>query len=171
LGSTGQAGLVAGIVLGFACSLGLLGTVVLACLYWYLLQPVLACEETTFWGVMGRTFQILFRNFGRVFGFSFIMYVVMAAASVPVSLPVAVLTLADIYIRQMNGGHAADAATPSIAVIIFAQFWESLTQLALRPILYFAYGFLYLDLRHRADGLDLRRRLKVLKERYLPASS
>jgi hypothetical protein len=171
LSKTGQAGVVASVVLGLGAMIGLFCSIVLSLLYWYLLQPVLACEETTFWGVLGRTFQLLFRQSGRVLGFSFIMYVVMTAISVPVNIPAMIVTVADLYIRQLNGGAASEAATPSVLVIIFAQFWESLTQLALRPILYFAYGFLYLDLRNRAEGLDLKRRLKTLKELYLPASS
>lgn len=131
---------------------------------------VLACEDTNFFGVIGRTFQVMFQNPLRVLGFGLIMYVVLNAAAVPVTLPVLLVSAGDAAFRQMTGTLGGAEYLPSLWVIIFTQFWEALTQMVLRPVGFFAFGLLYLDLRHRADGLDIRRRLRNLKEQLLTST-
>ena len=169
IAQTGPAGQVAAICAMLISGLGFTVTIILLSLYWCLLMPILACEDTTFFGVLGRSFQMLVRHFLRVLGFGCVIYMVMIAAAVPVSLPVALASAGDIAYRQITTGSYGDGS-PSLFVVIFAQFWETLTQMVLRPVTTFAFGLLYLDLRHRADGLDLRRRLRQLKEQ-LSASS
>lgn len=141
------------------------------CLYWYLLLPVYACEDISLFSVIGRSTQLLFQHFPRVLGFGFVLYVVVVAVSTPFTLISTVAIFGDTFLRQTAGSAQSLSAAPSFVALVFVQFWESLTQLILRPISALAFGLLYLNLRHRADGLDLRRRLKLLKELYLPASS
>lgn len=164
-GSPGQV-MSAVVIIGSMLGLGL--TVCFLILFWYVMVCVLACEDTNFFGVVGRTFQVMFQNFGRVVGFGLIIYMVLNAAAIPVTLPVVIASAADAAFRQMAGG--GYDYTPSLWVVIFSQFWEAVTQLVLRPVGFFAFGLLYLDLRHRADGLDIRRRLRVLKEQLLSTS-
>lgn len=139
-------------------------------LFWHILISVLACEDTNFFAVVGRTFQVMYQNPLRVLGFGVIMYIVLNAAAVPVTLPVILVSAGDAAFRQMTGTLGGADYQPSMWVIVFTQFWEALTQMVLRPVGFFAFGLLYLDLRHRSDGLDIRRRLKNLKEQLLTTS-
>lgn len=124
---------------------------------------VLACEDTDFFGVIGRTMHWTFKNFGRVMCFSIIFYVIMSAISLPVSLPVVVLTIADMTWQQIQtGASAAGDAKLSLGVMLFVQFWDGLSSLLLRPVSFISFGLLYLDLRQRNDGLDLACRLQEL---------
>ncbi len=150
-------------------TLGFLFTITLTMLYWYLLIPILACDDTTFFGVIGRSFELLFRNFLRVFVFGAMMYVVIVAVAFPFKLPMGVLLVVDTYIRQYSADGVGMLGSQTLLVMIFSQFWEAVAHMVLQPVSMFAFGLLYLDLRNRAEGLDLRRKLKTLKEQHLPA--
>ncbi|MBY0550743.1 MAG: hypothetical protein K2W95_25920 [Candidatus Obscuribacterales bacterium] len=158
------------IVLGVIAALLIFIIVCFLILFSSIMISVLACEDTSFFGVVGRTFRIMFQNPVRVIGFGLIMWVVLYAAAVPIALPVVLISAGDAAFRQMTGTLGSGEFLPSLWVIVVTQFWEALTQMVLRPVGFFAFGLLYLDLRHRADGLDIRRRLRNLKEQLLTST-
>ena len=156
-----------GMVFGF---IGVVCTISVMLLYLFVGFGVIACEDTTFFGVIGRTFNWVSRYFGRSICFGFVFYVIFTAVSMPVSLPVVALSVFDAW---QTGAHAATTATGeprlSMPVLMFVQVWESVCGLLLRPLTVLSFGLYYLDLRQRADGLDLFRKLKVMKEQYVGA--
>lgn len=154
-----------GMIVGF---LGVVITISLMLLYLLVGFAVIACEETTFFGVIGRTFNWVGRYFGRTMCFGFIFYVIFTAVSMPVSLPVVVVSVIDAW---QTGSHSVAGAEPklSMPVLMFVQVWESICGLLLRPLTVLSFGLYYLDLRQRADGLDLIRKLKIMKEQYVGA--
>lgn len=151
-----------GMIVGF---FGIVITVSLMLLYLLVGFAVIACEETTFFGVIGRTFNWVGRYFGRTICFGFVFYIIFTAVSMPVSLPVVVVSVLDAW---QSGSHAAAGAEPklSMPVLMFVQVWESVCGLLLRPLTVLSFGLYYLDLRQRSDGLDLFRKLRIMKEHY-----
>ncbi len=123
---------------------------------------VLSCEEDSFFGLIGRTFHWTFKYFGRVMAFSCVFYIVFSIVTVPVSIPVVFASVADVAIRQAQGTYSSDSEL-SLGVLIFVQAWEAVTGLLLRPVTLLCFGLFYLDLRQRAEGLDIVRRLNLLK--------
>ena len=154
----GSVGMIAGMA-GLFVSVGLL---ILVGMMGF---SVLACEETTFFGVVGQAFRWTFKHFGRVLGFGCMFYVVFSAVSMPVSLPVVGASVADMIFHQIRTGTAAGAGDyrMSLPVMIFSQGWEGICSLLLRPVTAICFGLLYLDLRLRVDGLDMSRKLQELK--------
>lgn len=150
----GSMGIIFG-VFGMIITIGLMTMVSLMGL------SVLSCEETTFFGVIGQSFHWTFKHFGRVLCFGCVFYVVFWAVTMPVSLPVIIVSVVDSMMKQGLGGAAADYKV-SIPAMIFIQLWEGLSSLLLRPVTMISFGLLYLDLRQRADGLDLTRKLNEL---------
>lgn len=151
-----------GMIVGF---FGIIVTISVMLLYMLMGFAVIACEETTFFGVIGRTFNWVGRYFGRTLCFGFIFYTIFTAISMPVSLPVVVVSVID---AMQAGAHATAGAEPklSMPVLMFVQVWESICGLLLRPLTVLSFGLYYLDLRQRADGLDLFRKLRVMKEQF-----
>jgi hypothetical protein len=163
--ATGPAGAILGsvgilfAVVGMFISVSML---MLVCLMGF---SVLACEETTFFGVIGRAFNWTFKHFGRVLCFGFMFYVIFSVVSIPVSLPVIAVSVGDMFVNQIQNGAAASSTyRASLGVMLLIQFWEGLCSLLLRPVTVICFGLFYLDLRRRSDGLDLLRKLKELNE-------
>lgn len=129
----------------------------------FMLLPVLACEELSFFSVLGRTFHWTFKPLGRVLCFCFLYYVIFWAVSVPVSLPVVAVSIADVSWTQIQTGAAPSSDRLSLGVMIFAQFWDALCSLLLRPVSMLAFGVLYLDLRQRIEGMDIFIKLRANK--------
>lgn len=123
---------------------------------------VLSCEEDSFFGLIGRTFHWTFKYFGRVTAFACVFYIVFSIVTVPVSIPVVFASVADVALRQAQGTMSPDSEL-SLGVLIFVQAWEAITGLLLRPVTLLCFGLFYLDLRQRAEGLDILRRLNLLK--------
>ena len=168
--STGSVGAFFGIVglviAFFACII----TVCLMAMFSFMGLAVLACEDTTFFGVIGQSIHWTWRYLGRVLCFGFMFYVIFTVVTIPVSLPVAVASIADVFIQQSAKAIAAGTASEhklSLGVMIFVQVWEAICGLLLRPVTVLCFGLFYLDLRQRSDGLDLFRRLKDLKAQYI----
>lgn len=125
---------------------------------------VVACEDTTFFGVIGQAFRWTFKHFGRVFCFGFIFYVIFSVVSMPVSLPVIAASVADMAYHQIQtGAPAASDYKTSLPVMLFIQVWEGICSLLLRPLTVISFGLLYLDLRQRVDGIDMTSKLGELK--------
>lgn len=159
----GTVGMVAGVILGILTA----GVLMLVGMMGY---SILACEDKVgFFGIISQAFSWTFKHFGRVLCFSFIYYVVFTVVSLPVSLPIIAASALDTYFGQLHSG--VDAYKPSIAVLIFMQAWEGIASLLLRPVSMLCFGLLYLDLRQRADGLDMLKKLESLKQEFLGADN
>jgi hypothetical protein len=125
---------------------------------------VLACEDTTFFGVIGQAFKWTFKYFGRVICFGFIFYIIFTVITMPVSLPIVLASVGDMAVHQIQTGAPAGADYKiSLPVMLFIQGWEGFCSLLLRPVTVISFGLFYLDLRQRVDGLDMYRKLRVLK--------
>lgn len=171
LTGAGPAGAIAGFT-GIAIGgFGFVVTVFILMLLSLMGFSVLACEETSFFGVIGRAFHWTFKYFSRVLAFSFIYWVIFLVVTVPVSLPILIASVADMSIQQIQSGASAAAAAAgdaklSLPVMIFVQVWESFCSLLLRPVHLLCFGLFYLDLRQRIEGLDITRKLNELKSSY-----
>lgn len=168
--ATGPGGAVLGMVGIFAGFFGLIVVVSLMLLFTFMGLAVLACEDTTFFGVIGQTLHWTWRYFGRVICFAFVFYIVFTVVSMPVSLPVAIASVADAFLQAKGGSASAADYKISLGVMIFVQVWEAICGLLLRPVTVLAFGLFYLDLRQRNDGLDLFLKVKKLKAQYLGVS-
>lgn len=162
ISTTGPAGGIAGLALLFFSFLGGFISLIIFVNYCYMLLPVLACEEISMFSIIGRAFQLLFsRHFFRIIAFSFIMFVIIVVVAAPFTLPISIILSIDQYLKQGTGFADFEASLPAT---IGAQFFDALSQIILRPISGIAYGLFYLSLRQTSDGLDIKRRLKALKE-------
>jgi hypothetical protein len=170
--ATGPLGAVAGsigMILGVISGIFTAGILLLVAMMGI---SVLACEDNvSFFGVISQSFRWTFKHFGRVICFACVYYVVFSAVSLPVSLPIVAASAADTYFGQVQSGGSAEAYKPSMLVLIFMQTWEGLWSLLLRPVSLICFGLLYLDLRQRADGLDLTKKLQKLKMENLGAEN
>ena len=164
LQATGPAGTVIASVFMILALIGMCMSAALLMLVCMMGFAVLSCEETTFFGVIGRAFHWTFSQFGRVLCFGFMYYVIFSVVSMPVSLPVIVVSVGDIILHQIKSGAAASVDYKvSLAALLFVQVWEALCSLLLRPVIVIAFGLFYLDLRRRVEGLDMSSKLRELK--------
>lgn len=154
-----------GMLLGFVALMIAISLIVILSLMGF---SILSCDENcTFFEVIGQSFHWTFKYFGRILCFGFIFYVVFSVITVPVSLPVVIASLGDMAMTQIQTGKPLSSDYHvSIGVLLFIEAWEGLCSLLLRPITMLCFGLLYLDLRQRADGIDLSRKLKTLKAAY-----
>ena len=164
-GPLGVIGGTAGIVVGI---IGLSATVLVLLLLSHMGFSLLACEDCSFFGVIGRAFFWTFKNFARVLAFGFIYFVTITVVTVPVSLPILIASVADVSVHQYQSGAASAAGDSklSIGTMIFVQVWESFCSLLLRPAGLLCFGMFYLDLRQRVEGFDIARKLNQLKSDY-----
>lgn len=122
---------------------------------------VISLEDLDFAGIIRRSFYWTFHYFGRLVCFAVIFYTVIGIVGVPLKFPVLIMSFADLAARELA---RAGTLKPSIYMIFFEQFWTALATMLLQPVTLLSFGFFYLDLRKRAEGLDLARELAVLKK-------
>ncbi|MBY0359030.1 MAG: hypothetical protein K2W82_13590 [Candidatus Obscuribacterales bacterium] len=122
---------------------------------------VVCLEDLDFAGVIRRSFYWTFHYFGRLVCFSIVFYTVIGIVSAPIKFPVLIMSLVDLAARDLF--HSV-ALKPSIYMVFFEQFWTALSAMLLQPVTLLSFGFFYLDLRNRAEGSDLARRLAALKQ-------
>lgn len=123
----------------------------------------LACEEESAINVLGRSFGLVYRHFWRSFAFGLVFLITFTVISYPMSLPIAAISFADALTHGLSGANSAgiDGYKPPLWILVVAQTWESIMGMYLRPLLFFAFGLFYYDLRMRSEGLDIRRRLDL----------
>jgi hypothetical protein len=140
---------------------GLLITIVLYILISNLGYCLMACEDLTVWAALSKSMAILSKHFWRTLGFGLAFLLVFSVVSMPMSLPVAALTILDYVQHGVFSGDpaAASAYNPPLHLMIITTSWESLMGMLLRPLTVCAWGYFYYDLRMRTEGLDLKRRL------------
>jgi hypothetical protein len=128
--------------------------------------PALAIEDRPFLELVGWSFQILFKTFWRTLGFVQLLTVVFLIVWVIFSVPQETLWAFDwIRIHHM-GGHMSDM--PHVCCEVWGNIWNSGASMLMSPFFTFCAGFYYLDVRMRAEGLDITRRLEILANPSTP---
>lgn len=149
-----------------AVTIILFGMVIVTSIYLlvsHVALSVLACEEESAMNVIGRSFSLVYRHFWRSFAFGLVFLITFTVISYPMSLPIAVISFTDALTHGLSGANSAglDGYKPPLWILVLAATWESIMGMYLRPLLFFAFGLFYYDLRMRSEGLDIRRRLDL----------
>lgn len=151
---------VALVVIGF-------GLIFVACFYMlaaHVAYSVLACEDQPVGAVLGRSLALTFQYFWRGCAFGLLFMVTFSIISYPLSLPVAVVTFFDALRNGLSStGGIGAAYKPPLYLLVLTQVWEAGMGVLLRPLLVFAFGLFYYDLRMRRDGIDIKRQLKAIE--------
>jgi hypothetical protein len=154
------------VVVGFIALIwGLVGlclTLIWAILPFSLVAPALAIEQRPFTTVISKNLSLAFSSLLRATGFIIFIGLVLGLLSSVFNLPPAILMGIDmihnwVELRAFN-------KPLNIYIQLFANIWRTAANMLLSPIAFMSCGFFYLDLRSRAQGLDIDRRLESLKE-------
>ena len=76
------------------------------------------------------------------------------------SVPQEILCGFDLVRIHYMGGHTSDM--PHVCCDVLGNVWNSGASMLMSPFFTFCAGFYYLDVRMRAEGLDITRRLEIL---------
>lgn len=125
----------------------------------YMSLCLLACDKLTFKETVDRTVLLISHNFMRCFGFSLAFILTICVLSYPLSMPIAILGIWDNY--RLGIGHS-HSEVPMLTMIV-GHVWESVITLLISPLFSFAFAIFYVDLLNRKEGLDLTRRLNILR--------
>jgi hypothetical protein len=149
--------------------LGLLGFIggcagaLYATLFTFVAFASVALTEQKFGALLKETFTLLGRDFKRGSWFAIVLSIGLGALIPPLTLPLMGLTLVD----AMKPRAAAEAwlgnGQYSLFTLVVAQSWESLINMVLWPIMFFAYGLLFQDLKVRQHASDLSAELERLE--------
>lgn len=126
---------------------------------------LIACDKLTFKDTVDRTVSLIANNFLRCFAFSSAFILTILVMSYPLSMPIIILGIWDTY--RLGIGHNPNEMP--LHTVIAGHVWESFITLLISPLFSFAFATFYVDLLNRKEGLDLKRRLDVLKP--IPESS
>lgn len=144
-------------------SCGIAITVIAYMLVLYFSFAVLACENISMFEVLGKTCQLVFKNFFRALLFGCLFMIIMMVVGVPLSLPIGIITLIDYFQHGVfSGGQNASNYVQPFYVMVFTQAWEGLVGLILKPLPLLAWGYFYYDIRMRNEGLDIKRKLAAV---------
>lgn len=159
-----KSGLPLAVVGIIGATVGVWGFVILVFFWWLQLMVamcVFACEDGTVGDAITRGFKLAASggNIVRGLGFALLLFGVIYAINIPLSTPIVALTLTDMFKQGLAHPNFSDDYKPPLWILIISQVWESGVHLLLKPALLCAFGYFYLDLRMRAEGLDIRRRL------------
>ncbi|MCC6475298.1 MAG: hypothetical protein IT514_16310, partial [Burkholderiales bacterium] len=147
----------------FLSTVGLIFALTLAVLTTLLVFSVTACENQSLGGYISRASELTMAGLWRSIGFGALMAVTLTAISYPLSLPVVLLSLFDIFQQGVAASESMlDTYRMPFYVMVISQCWESIINMLLWPVIFIAYGYFYYDLRLRQEGLDLARRLDSL---------
>ena len=124
------------------------------------IAPALAIEDRPLSKMLGWSFKLSFKTIFRSTGFLLLITIVLFILSSVLNIPPSVLSAVEMA-RQYMGEHVIPKA-PNLYVSIFASVWRSAANMVLSPMVFFAMGLYYLDLRMRTEGLDITRRLESL---------
>jgi hypothetical protein len=102
-------------------------------------------------------------DFGRSFAFGLLLFIAITAISYPLTLPVVVLSLVDMFQQGLSSETIVESYRMPFYLMVVGQVWESLVNMLLWPVIFMAYGLFYYDLRLRQEGLDLTMRLDALQ--------
>lgn len=152
---------VLGVVVGVV---GVLATMALIVMVGFLVFSVAACENQPVGVLISRGISLTMNDFWRASAFGILLFIAISAISCPLSLPVVVLSLVDMFQQGVSSETLVDSYRMPLYLMVVSQVWESLVNMLLWPVIFMAYGLLYYDLRLRQEGLDLARRLDALEQ-------
>ena len=128
-----------------------------------LIAPALAVETRPFSQMLSKTVKLGFGNAIRATYFLLLLGLVLFFLSSVLNIPPTVFSMIELGTNYL-GGHPA-AKAPNLFGQIFASVWRSAANMVMSPMAFFASALFYIDLRMRADGLDITRRLELLSKK------
>ncbi len=128
-----------------------------------LMAPALVIEQRPFSQMISRVFKMSFKHMLRASLFILLLSVVIALLSSVLNLPPTILSMVELATTYLNSHSMAKA--PNLAVQIIASVWRSGANMVLSPMVFFAFGFFYIDLCMRTEGFDISRRLELMSKR------
>lgn len=149
-----------GLLLGMV---GLVVSMILACFPLTLVIPGLAIESESYSKLLARTFRLGMKNIVRFTYFFLFFTLCLALISSILNIPSTVASMAELvgsYLSAKGGGSAA----PNLFSQIFGGVWRSIASLVISPMAFLGCGLFYVDLRMRAEGFDITRRLESLEQ-------
>lgn len=149
-----------GVLIG---AFGLLGSVCLIVLVGFLVFSAAACEDVPLTMLISRGLSLTLNDFGRSLGFGVLLVIAITAISYPLTLPVVILSLVDMFREGISSETIVGSYRMPFYLMVVGQVWESLVNMLLWPVIFMAYGLFYYDLRLRQEGLDLTMRLDALQ--------
>ena len=163
LTKAGSLAMVAGVAAMFATPFGLLVGTNTFVVVGFLAICVLACEKQGIGTVINRALGLTFGDFWRTLGFGLLLYTVIYAISIPLTLPVIVASGIDVYQHGITSANERELYEMPLYLMVLTQSYQSLVNMLLWPVSFMAFGLFYHDLRLRQEGLDIRRQLETLE--------
>jgi hypothetical protein len=150
-----------GLIIGLV---GLIVSMIVACFPLTLVIPGLAIESETYSKLLAHTFRLGTRNMVRFVWFFVFFSLCLALISSVLNIPSTIASLVELAASYMSAQGGA-APNPNLMSQIFGGVWRSVSSLVLSPMTFFGCGLFYVDLRMRAEGLDITHRLESLQKR------
>lgn len=124
---------------------------------------VLACEKHPIGSIINRGLSLTFGDFWRTLAFGLLLYAVVTAITIPLTLPLFIVSGLDVYQHGLTSATDYESYQMPLYLMVFSQIYQSLLNMLLWPVAFMAFGLLYHDLRLRQEGLDIRRQLDALE--------
>ncbi len=149
-----QAGTAGGLALGFVAFL--VGAAAFVIVVWLALGyslgfPVCVVENKPAWESLQRAWKLSQGTRGRIL----VMYLLVIALSIAVSMLSAIPTMIVIFIAAAHGGGAAQSSTAFIAAEIVRVVMDFVLQALIAPVSAIALVLFYYDQRVRKEGFDI----------------
>ena len=149
-----------GLIIGL---FGLVISLIIACFPLTLVIPGLAIESEPFTKLLGHAFRLGAKNMVRFVYFFIFFSLCLAIISSVLNIPSTVASLVEIGTSYLSAQGGA-TPTPNIYSQIFGSIWRSVSSLVLSPMAFLGCGLFYVDLRMRAEGLDIVHRLEGMEK-------
>ena len=150
-------------VLGLSGFVGLVAGALYITLVTFVQFAGIALGNKKFGDLIKEGFALISRDFGRSSFFSILLMIAVAVLLPPLSLPLMGLSLLDALKPHSAALAWLGVGKYSLITLVIAQAWESLVNMVIWPIMFFAYGFLYHDLKRRQHASDLLEDLEKLQ--------
>lgn len=147
-------------VLGFAG--GCVGALY-ATLFTFVAFASVAISNQKFGVLIKETFSLLGRDFQRGSRFAILLSIGLGALIPPLTLPLMGLTVFDAMKPRVAAEVWLGNGQYSLFTLVVAQSWESLINMVIWPIMFFAYGLLFQDLKMRQHASDIVAELERLE--------
>jgi hypothetical protein len=159
----------------FAEVLGMLLTVILISIIYWLAYNDIILEEDNVKLAIARAWLLAWPNFWRIIFFVCLIVLVTVLITWPLSLPLIAFSIIEMFVKggQASSGQdfvthiseemASFGAKAPFYRLALAQGWETMISIVTWPINLFAWAFFYQDLKKRTLSLDLLAKLQDLK--------
>lgn len=130
-----------------------------------LLFVVLACEDSGFFAVLGRSIKLTFQRFGATF--LFICALIASWLTLYTAMTSVLQIMYFVEYQRLGAGHVHKLASEiqlPMQLQMLGGFWNSVVYMYLMPVLFLATGYYYYSIRARQEGLDLTYRASKMIE-------